>query len=273
MTAKSDDSIINSLHRDFSRSITKKFTQALEEYALLKSGDSVCVCISGGKDSMLMAALFQDLERRGGYQINVKYLVMDPGYPKQALELIKRNIERLGLEAEYYGTEIFSHTEKAAKNPCFLCSKMRRGHLYNKARSMGCNKIALGHHFDDVIESTLMGMIYGGQTQTMLPKLRARNYEGMELIRPLCLIRERDIEAWRDANVLEFIQCACSVTKREEGSKRKEIKQLIARLEAENPQVPMNIFRAVHGVRLDSIISYKDKNGILHNFLDDYGEK
>lgn len=272
MAAISDNTVINCLHTDFSRTITRRFSRALEEYRLLNKGDRVCVCVSGGKDSMLMAALFRDLERRGAYPINVRYLVMDPGYSEQDLELIKSNIERLGAPAEYFKTEIFSHTENAAKNPCFLCSKMRRGHLYAKARSMGCNKIALGHHFDDIIESTLMGMIYGGQTQTMLPKLRAQNYEGMELIRPLYLIRERDIEAWRDANGLQFLQCACSVTRREEESKRKEIKRLIARLEAENPQVPQNIFRAVHGVRLDMIISYKDKDG-LHSFLDDYDEE
>lgn len=272
MPAASDDMIINSLHTDFSRTILRKFSRALDEYKLLKSGDMVCVCVSGGKDSMLMAALFRDLERRGALPAEVRYLVMDPGYSARDLELIKSNIERLGVPAEYYKTEIFSHTEKAEKNPCFLCSKMRRGHLYAKAQSMGCNKIALGHHFDDVIESTLMGMIYGGQTQTMLPKLRARNYEGMELIRPLYFIRERNIEAWRDANGLGFLQCACSVTRREEESKRKEIKRLIARLEKDNPQVPQNIFRAVHGVRLDMIISYKDEQG-LHSFLDDYDEK
>ena len=273
MTTKNDNSIINSLHSEFSRNITKKFKQALDEYSLLKSGDRVCVCISGGKDSMLLAALFHDFERleqRGNCPAKIKYLVMDPGYSELDLELIKRNTERLGLPAEYFKTEIFFHTESAAKNPCFLCSKMRRGHLYKKAQSMGCNKIALGHHFDDVIESTLMSMIYGGQTQTMLPKLRAQNYEGMELIRPLYFIRERDISAWRDKNGLEFLQCACSVTRREEESKRKEIKQLIAQLEEQNPQVPQNIFRAVHGVRLDRIISYKDKNGIVHNFSDDY---
>lgn len=272
MAAISDNAVINCLHKDFSRTITRRFSRALEEYRLLNRGDRVCVCVSGGKDSMLMAALFRDLERRGTYSVNVKYLVMDPGYSARDLELIKSNIAHIGVPAEYFKTEIFSHTEKAAKNPCFLCSKMRRGHLYAKARSMGCNKIALGHHFDDIIESTLMGMIYGGQTQTMLPKLRARNYEGMELIRPLYLIRERDIEAWRDANGLQFLQCACSVTRREEESKRKEIKRLIARLEAENPQVPQNIFRAVHGVRMDMIISYKDKDG-LHSFLDNYDEE
>lgn len=266
---------IESLHTDFSRTVTRLFNKALEEYALLKHGDKLCVCISGGKDSMLMAALFRDMQRRGALAalcIEPYYLIMDPGYSAEDLALIESDLARLNITAEYYKTEIFSHTEKAAKDPCFLCSKMRRGHLYSKAREMGCNKIALGHHFDDLIESTLMGMIYGGQTETMLPKLKAQNYVGMELIRPLCLIRERDIEGWRDANGLRFIQCACSVTKRDEGSKRKEIKRLIERLEAENPQVPQNIFRSVHGVRLDRIFSYKDKNG-LHSFLDDYDEE
>ncbi len=270
MPTTSEDPI-SSLHTDFSRTITRLFNKALEDYALLKRGDRVCVCVSGGKDSMLMAALFRDMERRGALSelgIEARFLVMDPGYSAENFSLIKRGLERLDIKAEFYKTEIFSHTEKA-KDPCFLCSKLRRGHLYAKAREMGCNKIALGHHFDDLIESTLMGMIYGGQTQTMLPKLKAQNYAGMELIRPLCLIRERDIEAWRGANSLEFLRCACSVTKRDEGSKRKEIKQLIARLEAENPQVPMNIFRAVHGVRLDRIFSYKDEKG-LHCFLDNY---
>lgn len=264
---------INSLHTDFSRKITRLFNKALEEYALVKRGDRVCVCVSGGKDSGLLAALFRDMERRcalSALGAEAVFLVMDPGYSAESLTLIDRALERIDVTAGFYKTEIFSHIANE-KDPCFLCSKLRRGHLYEKARALGCNKIALGHHFDDLIESTLMGMIYGGQTQTMLPKLRAQNYEGMELIRPLCLIRERDIEAWRDANGLEFLQCACSVTKREEGSKRQEIKRLIARLEAENPQVPMNIFRAVHVVRLDRIFSYKDKDG-LHGFLDDYDE-
>ncbi len=272
MKTQSENPLINSLHMEFSRTITRKFSRAVREYALLGSGDCVCVCISGGKDSMLMAALFRDLERRCAFPITVRYLVMDPGYSEDSLELIKRNAERLGIPAEYYKTEIFSHTGKTAKNPCFLCSKMRRGHLYAKAQSMGCSKIALGHHFDDVIESTLMGMIYGGQTQTMLPKLRAQNYPGMELIRPLYFIRERDIAAWRDFNKLEFLQCACSLASREGSTKREEIKRLIERLEEENPQVPQNIFRAVHGVRLDRIISYKDENG-LHSFMDNYDEK
>lgn len=263
-----NDPLYGSLHTDFSRTITKQFSRAVEEYSLLRSGDSVCVCISGGKDSMLMAALFRDYERRCPYPLTVKYLVMDPGYSEENLARIKQNAALLGLPCEYCETEIFKHTEHA-DNPCFLCSKMRRGHLYSKAREIGCNKIALGHHFDDVIESTLMGMIYGGQTQTMMPKLRAQNYEGMELIRPMYFIRERDIIAWREQNGLEFLRCACRITSAEEGSKRSEIKRLIARLESENPQVPQNIFRAVHSVRLDRIISYKDGSG-LHSFLDNY---
>lgn len=262
----------------FARTITKKFNRAVEEYSLLnKNGDSICVCISGGKDSMLMAALFRGYERRCSFPLRVKYLVMDPGYSKENIALIKQNAVRLGIPCEYCETEIFSHIEKV-DDPCFLCSKLRRGYLYSKARELGCNKIALGHHFDDVIESTLMGMIYGGQTQTMMPKLHAQNYPGMELIRPLYFIRGCDIIAWKEHNGLEFLQCACSVTRKAENSgmehatKRSEIKQLIERLESENPQVPMNIFRSVHSVRLDRIISYKDDKGI-HNFMDDYDEK
>lgn len=260
------------LHGEFSKTIHRKFTKAIEEYKLLQSGDSVCVCISGGKDSMLLGALFREYEKHGAVPITAKYLVMDPGYSPENFERIKENAARLGLPVETFRTNIFSHTERTERDPCFLCSKMRRGHLYNKARELGCNKIALGHHFDDVIESILMGMIYGGQAQTMLPRLRAQNYAGMELIRPLCLIRERDIIAWRDRCGMEFLQCACSVTKRDEGSKRKLIKRLIARLAEDNPQIEQNIFRSVCGVRLDRLISYKDKNGALHSFLDDFGD-
>lgn len=261
----------NCLQTVFARTITKQFNRAVEEYSMLKDGDSVCVCISGGKDSMLLAALFRGYERRCSFPVTVKYLVMDPGYSKENFSLIKMNADMLEIPCEYCETEIFSSIGNA-DDPCFLCSKLRRGFLYSKARELGCNKIALGHHFDDVIESTLMGMIYGGQTQTMMPKLHAQNYPGMELIRPLYFIRERDIIAWKEHNGLEFLQCACSVTRRENSSKRAEIKQLIERLERDNPQVPMNIFRSVHSVRLDRIISYKDEKGI-HNFMDDYDEK
>lgn len=265
------NAVINSLHGEFARTVTKRFSRAIEEYELLKSGDKICVCISGGKDSMLLAALFRDYERHGSVPVSVRYLVMDPGYSEENLARIMENAERLELPVETFRTEIFGHTEHA-ENPCFLCSKMRRGHLYNKARELGCNKIALGHHFDDVIESTLMGMLYGGQTQTMLPKLRARNYAGMELIRPLFYVRERDIIEWRDYNGLEFLRCACRITSREDGSKRAFVKRLIAELARDNPQVEQNIFRSVCTVRLDRLISYKDRDGV-HTFLDNYDDE
>ncbi|MBD5130953.1 MAG: tRNA 2-thiocytidine biosynthesis protein TtcA [Ruminococcaceae bacterium] len=266
-----ENEIINSLHGEFARTITRKFSKAVEEYRLLKSGDKICVCISGGKDSMLLAALFRDYERHGSVHVTVRYLVMDPGYSEENSVQIIGNAKRLGLPVETFTTEIFKHTE-TSENPCFLCSKLRRGHLYNRARELGCNKIALGHHFDDVIESTLMGMLYGGQTQTMLPKLRARNYAGMELIRPLFYVRERDIMAWRDFNGLSFLRCACRITSREDGSKRQLVKRLIAGLAEDNPQVEQNIFRSVCTVRLDRIISYKDKDGV-HTFLDNYDDE
>lgn len=266
-----ENAVINSLHGEFARTITRRFSKAVGEFGLLKSGDKICVCISGGKDSMLLAALFRDYERHGSVPVTARYLVMDPGYSEENFTRITENAERLGLPVETFSTEIFRHTENA-DDPCFLCSKMRRGHLYSKARELGCNKIALGHHFDDVIESTLMGMLYGGQTQTMLPKLRARNYPGMELIRPLFYVRERDIMAWRDFNGLEFPGCACRITSREDGSKRTLVKRLIAELSEENPQVAQNIFRSVCAVRLDRILSYKDKNGV-HTFLDNYDDE
>ncbi len=262
--------IFDSLHGEFSKTIHRKFTKTIEEYRLLRDGDRICVCVSGGKDSMLMAALFREYEKHGAVPITARYLVMDPGYSEDNLALIRANTARLGIAAEEFRTEIFRHIEKEEKNPCFLCAKMRRGHLYKKARELGCNKIALGHHFDDVIESILMGMIYGGQTQTMLPRLRSQNYEGMELIRPMYLIRERDIIAWRDFCGLEFLQCACRVTQRDEGSKRKLIKRLIAELSEDNPQIERNIFRSVCNVRLDRLISYKSLDGTVHSFLEDF---
>lgn len=266
-----ENTIINSLHGEFARTITRKFSKAAEEFQLIKSGDKICVCVSGGKDSMLLAALFHDYERHGNIPVSVRYLAMDPGYSEENFSMITENAKRLGLPLETFGTEIFRHTE-SAENACFLCSKMRRGHLYNKARELGCNKIALGHHFDDVIESTLMGMLYGGQTQTMLPKLRARNYAGMELIRPLFYVRERDIIKWRDYNGLRFLRCACRITSGEDGSKRKLVKRLISELAEDNPQIEQNIFRSVCTVRLDRLISYKDKDGV-HTFLDNYDDE
>ncbi|MBD5113106.1 MAG: tRNA 2-thiocytidine biosynthesis protein TtcA [Ruminococcaceae bacterium] len=265
------NTIYESLHGDFASSIHRKFIKAVDEYRLFKAGDRVAVCISGGKDSMLMGALFREYERHGRIPITVKYLVMNPGYSDENFTLIKDNAARLELPIASFDTEIFKNTERCA-NPCFLCAKMRRGHLYNKARELGCNKIALGHHFDDVIESILMGMIYGGQVQTMLPRVKSANFEGMELVRPLYYVRERDIKAWRDSNGLRFLNCACRVTTREDGSKRKLIKRLIARLREDNPQIEQNIFRSVCNVRLDRLMSYKI-NDEVHDFLENFGDE
>lgn len=263
----SENGITKSLHTQFAKTLTKQFARAVNEYALIENGDSIAVCISGGKDSTLMAALFKDYQSYSQMDFSVKYLAMNPGYSDENMALIRENAERIGIELCEYKTEIFRHTADTRDNPCFMCSKMRRGHLYKQAQAMGCNKIALGHHFDDVIESILMGMLYGGQVQTMMPRLFAQNYEGMQLIRPMYFIRERDVIEWQRANDFTFAPCGCALAKREDGSKRAEIKQLISRLSAENPQIEQNIFRSVHNVRLDRIISYKDENG-AHSFLD-----
>ena len=264
-----------SLHREFGKTIYSKFTKAIEDYELVKAGDRIAVCISGGKDSMLLAVLFKDWAKHSPVPFEVTFLVMDPGYSGANRALIEENARRLGIEITVFETDIFGSVEKVRNNPCFLCAKMRRGHLYNKARELSCNKIALGHHFDDVIESILMGMIYGGQVQTMMPKLHSANYAGMQLIRPLYLVRESEIKRWRDVNGLSFLRCACRFTEQcatgEAESKRVEIKALIAKLAAENPQIESNIFRSVENVRLDRIISYKD-NGEVHSFLDGYDD-
>lgn len=260
------DIILDSLSKDFAHGITKPFYRAIEEYRLFKSGDSICVCVSGGKDSLLLAALFRRYELYGKTPISVKYLTMDAGFSGQTLDIIRSNAERLDIDLTIFKTDVFRLVEKE-KNPCFLCSKMRRGLLYKKAKELGCGKIALGHHFDDAIESILMGMLYGGQAQTMLPRVKAQNFEGMELIRPLYFVREKDIIEWADRCRIERAGCDCALKDRENGSERAAIKRLIAELCEENSQVAMNIFRSVHNVRLDRIISYKDSDGI-HSFLD-----
>lgn len=266
-----------SLNSVFGSCIYGRFTRAVNEYQLIKNGDNVAVCVSGGKDSMLLAALVNDFRQHGGIDFNAVFLVMDPGYTPQNRALIVENAHSLGIEPTVFETDIFKAVNSTEKNPCFLCSKMRRGHLYRKAKELGCNKIALGHHYDDIIESILMGMLYGGQVQTMLPKLNSANVEGMQLIRPLYFVREKDIIRWQEYNALKFLRCACHFTERcgEQGgeklSKRAEVKALIARLAAENPQVESNIFRSVQNVRLDMIMSYKDKNGV-HSFLDEFDD-
>lgn len=266
----------NSLRKKFRKSIWSRFTQALKQYQLVNAGDKVAVCISGGKDSMLMAKLFQELKRYSKVPFEVEYIVMDPGYSPANRRIIEENCRRLQIPAHIFESDIFSSVYNVEKNPCYLCARMRRGHLYSFAKELGCNKIALGHHYDDVIETILMGMLYGAQIQTMMPKLHSTNFEGMELIRPLYLIRENDIKHWRDYNSLHFIQCACKFTEacsscetEETLSKRLECKKLIAQLKITNPDVEARIFRSVENVCLDSVIGWKT-GGERFTFLDRY---
>jgi tRNA(Ile)-lysidine synthase TilS/MesJ/rhodanese-related sulfurtransferase len=265
-----------SLRKKFRKNIWCKFTKAINEYELVKPGDRIAVCISGGKDSMLMAKLFQELKIHNKFDFTVKFLVMDPGYSPENRKVIEDNARKLNVPINIFESDIFDSVYNVEKSPCYLCARMRRGHLYAFAKELGCNKIALGHHYDDVIETILMGMLYGAQMQTMMPKLHSTNFEGMELIRPLYLIREDDIKAWRDYNGLHFIQCACKFTdtcttcnNEENQSKRIEIKNLIASMKKTNPFVESNIFRSVENVNLDTLVAYKSK-GVKHHFLDEY---
>ena len=266
-----------SIRKKFHKQIFSPFAKACKNYELIKEGDHIAVCISGGKDSMLMAKLFQEIKRHRQVDFELTFLVMDPGYNAENRKLIESNAKRLGIPVTIFESTIFDTVDSIDKNPCYLCARMRRGYLYSKARELGCNKIALGHHYDDVIETILMGMLHGGQIQTMMPKLHSTNFEGMELIRPLYLVREADICKWRDYNNLHFLQCACHFTEtcstcHEDGttsSKRLETKKLIARLKEDNPYIEGNIFKSVENVNLDTVIEYK-QNGVRHNFLDTY---
>ena len=268
-----------SLRKKFRKEIWSKFTKAVNTYELVKPGDKIAVCISGGKDSMLMAKCFQELKLHDKFDFDVKFLVMDPGYSPRNRQVIEENARILNIPITVFESDIFESVYNIEKSPCYLCARMRRGHLYAYAKELGCNKIALGHHYDDVIETILMGMLYGAQVQTMMPKLHSTNCEGMELIRPLYLVREDDIKAWRDYNGLNFIQCACKFTdtcttcnNEENQSKRVEIKELIKTLKQVNPHVESNIFRSVENVNIDTVIAYK-QNGVKHNFLDEYDNK
>ena len=268
-----------SLRKKFRKEIWSKFTKAVNTYELVKPGDKIAVCISGGKDSMLMAKCFQELKLHDKFDFDVKFLVMDPGYSPRNRQVIEENARILNIPITIFESDIFESVYNIEKSPCYLCARMRRGHLYAYAKELGCNKIALGHHYDDVIETILMGMLYGAQVQTMMPKLHSTNFEGMELIRPLYLVREDDIKAWRDYNGLNFIQCACKFTdtcttcnNEENQSKRVEIKELIKTLKQVNPHVESNIFRSVENVNIDTVVAYK-KNGVKHNFLDEYDNK
>ena len=268
-----------SIRKKFRKKIWRMFAKAINTYDLVKEGDKIAVCISGGKDSMLMAKLFQELKLHNKFEFEVKFLVMDPGYSPENRKVIEENARKLNIPITIYESDIFESVYNVEKSPCYLCARMRRGYLYKLAKDMGCNKIALGHHYDDVIETILMGMLYSGQVQTMMPKLHSTNYEGMELIRPLYLIREQDIKSWCRYNDLHFIQCACKFTdtcttcnNEENRSKRVEIKELIKTLKQVNPYVEGNIFKSVENVSLEAIVAYKI-DGVKHSFLETYDEE
>lgn len=270
--------IERSIIKKFRKPIWRRFTKAIREYELVQDGDKIAVCISGGKDSMLMAKLFQELSRHGKKNFEVVFLVMNPGYNEINYQTIKDNAQILNVPITVFESDIFNIVASEEQSPCYLCARMRRGYLYCKAKELGCNKIALGHHYDDVIETILMGMLYGAQVQTMMPKLHSTNFEGMELIRPLYLIREADIIHWANYNDLHFIQCACRFTEHcascggtEKGSKRAEIKELIHELAQKDPVIEYNIFRSVENVNLNTVIGYK-QDGVRHNFLDTYDD-
>ena len=270
---KAEDSIRKKYHK----SLFSPFARACKTYQLISDGDHIAVCISGGKDSMLMAKLFQEIQRHKKVNFELTFLVMDPGYNKENRELLESNAKALGIPVSIFESNIFDAVDTIEKSPCYICARMRRGYLYSKAKELGCNKIALGHHYDDVIETILMGMLHGGQIQTMMPKLYSTNFTGMELIRPMYFIRESDICAWRDYNDLHFLQCACHFTDtcttcHEDGttsSKRLETKKLIAQLKKDNPFIESNIFKSVENVNLDTVIAYK-KKGVRYSFLDEY---
>ena len=266
--------IEKSIIKKFRKDIFSKFIKAIRDYKLINENDKVMVCISGGKDSFLLAKCIQELIRHGMVPFEAKYVVMNPGYTDQNLTMIKKNAELMNIPIEIFTTDIFAVSNKlSADNPCYLCARMRRGHLYNKAQEMGCNKIALGHHFNDVIETTLLSMFYGSEIKTMLPKLHSDNFKGIDLIRPLYLVKEEDIIRWKNYNELTFLNCACKFTEkvaREELSgKRKEIKELISSLKKNNKEIDNNIFKALDNINLNCILGYR-KDGEKHTFLEDF---
>ena len=266
--------IERSLITSYRKKIWNRFVEAIGTYDMIQDGDKIAVCISGGKDSMLLAKCFQELYNHGKRNFELVFLVMNPGYNEANKQKIIDNAKLLNIPITMFETEIFEHVTRIEKHPCYICARMRRGHLYKKAKELGCNKIALGHHFDDVIETILMGMFYGAQVQTMMPQLPSTFHPGMELIRPLYLVREADILSWKEKNGLEFIQCACKFTEDcaihdDDKSKRAKMKKLIKELKKDYRNIDINIFRSVEEVNLDTIISYKTE-GVTHHFLDDY---
>ena len=268
----------SSLLKEFRKPIWRPFMNAVRAYELMKPGDKIAVCISGGKDSMLMAKLMQILQRHSEVPFEAEYLIMDPGYNEINRRKVDSNAKLLEIPYTLFESDIFEIANSQEKNPCFLCAKMRRGCLYGKARELGCNKIALGHHFNDVIETTVMGMLWGGQLQGMIPKLHSKNFPGMELIRPLYRVHEEDIIAWKNAHELSFIQCACRFTENctlcdngGGGSKRQEVKQLLKRLNRDGGKVEKNVFNAIHTLQFDTFPGWK-KDGEAHSFLETYDD-
>ena len=266
----------SSLLKEFRKPIWRPFMNAVRQYELIQPGDRIAVCISGGKDSMLMAKLMQTLQRHSEVPFEAEYLIMDPGYNEINRRKVESNAKLLEIPYTLFESDIFEIANSQEKNPCFLCAKMRRGCLYGKARELGCNKIALGHHFNDVIEATVMGMLWGGQLQGMMPKLHSKNFPGMELIRPLYRVHEEDIIAWKNAHELSSIQCACRFTENctmcdngGGGSKRQEVKQLLKRLNRDGGKVEQNVFNAIHTLQLDTFPGWK-KDGEAHSFLETY---
>ena len=270
--------IERSIIKKFRKSVWRPFTKALNEYQLVQEGDKIAVCISGGKDSMLMAKLFQELKRHGKVNFEVVFLVMNPGYNEDNWNIILNNAKLLGIPLTVFESDIFDTVATIDKNPCYLCARMRRGYLYSKAKELGCNKIALGHHFDDVIETILMGMLYSAKIETMMPKLHSQNFEGMELIRPMYMIKEEGIKAWRDYNKLQFIQCSCRFTENcstcggGRKSKRDEMKELVEQFRNISSVIDTNIFNSIHNINLNTVIGYH-KDDMKYNFLDDYDTK
>ncbi len=268
--------IERSIIKKFRKEIWGKFVKAVQEYKLIEDGDNIMVCISGGKDSFLLAKCVQELERHGKIKFNAHYVVMDPGYNEKNHQAIVENAQVLNIPIEIFNSNIFEAVSNVeVKMACYLCAKMRRGCLYSKAQELGCNKIALGHHFDDVIETTLLSMFYGSELKTMMPKLHSDNFEGIELIRPLYLVREDAIISWRNTNELNFLNCACRFTEKsnsENISKRKEIKELIKNLKKVNKDIDYNIFKALDNVNLNCVLGTK-KNGEYKSFLEEYDNK
>ncbi len=271
------NAIEHSIITKYKKTLFHRFVGAVKDYRLISKGDKIAVCISGGKDSMLLAKLMQELSRHGDYPFEMEFIVMDPGYTAQNRQKIIDNARLLDIPVTIFDSDIFGAVVNVEKNPCYLCARMRRGHLYKQAQTLGCNKIALGHHFDDVIETILMGMLYGAQVQSMMPRIKSTNFQGMELIRPMYYIREKDIISWRNYNKLEFLQCACRFTEQNASmdgtgtSKRQEVKRLISDMKKINPQVDINIFRSVERVNLSTIIGYYDDKE-EHNFLERFDD-